>query len=90
MDCHFFVDIGLISFLIITGSSNVSWKDAIVSTIEEAAKTLDNLSNIKILNQYANIKNNKIHEYLVDLELTFFIDKSKNDKENKLATEDNM
>ena len=73
----------------VTGYSNQSWKDAIVSTIEEAAKTLDNLSNIKILNQYANIKNNKIHEYLVDLELTFFIDKSKNDKENKLATEDN-
>ena len=61
----------------VTGYSNVSWKDAIVSTIDEAAKTLDNLSNIKILNQYGNIKNNKIHEYLVDLELSFYIDDNK-------------
>ena len=62
----------------ITGYSTISWKDAIVTTIEEAAKTLDNLSNIKILDQYANIKNNKIHEYLVDLELSFFINPDKN------------
>lgn len=72
----------------VTGYSNISWKDAIVSTIDEAAKTLDNLSNIKILNQYGNIKNNKIHEYLVDLELSFFIDdnKQKSPEENQ----DNM
>lgn len=71
----------------VTGYSNISWKDAIVSTIEEAAKTLDNLSNIKILDQYANIKNNKIHEYLVDLELSFFIE---NKQEPVPENQDNM
>lgn len=71
----------------ITGYSTISWKDAIVTTIEEAAKTLDNLSNIKILDQYANIKNNKIHEYLVDLELSFFINP---DKTVQNENQDNM
>ena len=28
----------------ITGYSNISWKDAIIKSIEEASKTLDNLS----------------------------------------------
>lgn len=71
----------------VTGYSNVSWKDAIVGTIDEAAKTLDNLSNIKILDQYAKIKNNKIQEYFVDLELSFFIDKETSSSSNN---QDNM
>lgn len=60
--------------LIITGSSEISWKDAIVKTIEEASKTIDYLSSVKVLEQRAKINGNKISEYFVDLDLTFFID----------------
>ena len=60
--------------LIITGSSTLSWKDAIVKTIEEASKTIDYLSSVKVLEQRAKINGNKISEYFVDLDLTFFID----------------
>ena len=35
--------------LIITGSSKISWKDAIVKAVEEASQTLDYISSIKIL-----------------------------------------
>ena len=41
--------------LTITGNSTVSWKDAIVKAIEEASKTIDYLSSIRILDQYAKI-----------------------------------
>ena len=60
--------------LIITGSSEISWKDAIVKTIEEASKTIDYLSSVKVLEQRAKINGNKISEYFVDLDVTFFID----------------
>ena len=60
--------------LIITGSSETSWKDAIVKTIEEASKTIDYLSSVKVLEQRAKINGNKISEYFVDLDLTFLID----------------
>ena len=60
--------------LIITGSSETSWKDAIVKTIEEASKTIDYLSGVKVLEKRAKINGNKISEYFVDLDLTFFID----------------
>ena len=60
--------------LIITGSSETSWKDAIVKAIEEASKTVDYLSSVKVLEQRAKINGNKISEYFVDLDLTFFID----------------
>ena len=65
--------------LIITGSSTLSWKDAIVKTIEEASKSIDYLSTVKILEQRAKIDGNKISEYFVDLDLTFLIDLNRKD-----------
>lgn len=60
--------------LILTGNSNVSWKDAIVKTIKEASKSIDYLSEVKILEQRATIDGDKISEYFVDLDLSFTID----------------
>ena len=60
--------------LLITGSSQVSWKDAIVKSIAEASKSVDYLKTVKILNQRANIDGNKISEYFVDLDLSFTVD----------------
>lgn len=61
----------------VTGSSIVSWKDAIIQTIAEASKTLDYLTEVKILDQRAKINGKKISEYLVDLDLTFTIDRDR-------------
>lgn len=58
----------------VTGFSNISWKDAIVKTIDEASKTLSNLSNITVLEQRATISGNTITEYMVDLDIAFKIE----------------
>ena len=63
--------------LIITGTSTVSWKDAINNAIEEASKTIDYLSNVKILEQRAKISGKKIEEYYVDLDLSFTLDRNR-------------
>ncbi len=60
--------------LIITGYSTVSWKDAIVKAIAETSKTIDYLSEVKILEQRANIDGDKISEYFVDLDISFVVD----------------
>ena len=60
--------------LLITGTSDVSWKDAIVKTISETSKSIDYLSEVKILGQKAKIDGNKISEYLVDLDISFLVD----------------
>ena len=60
--------------LIITGTSNISWKDATLKAIKEVSKTIDYISDIKILEQSANIINNQISEYFVDIDLTFTVD----------------
>ena len=63
----------------LTGSSAISWKDAITQTILETSKTIDYLSEVKILEQTAKINGSKIIEYYVVLDLTFVID---NDRRN--------
>jgi flavin-binding protein dodecin len=69
-----FVFMDIEKHLIITGTSNVSWKDAIVKTIAEASKTIDYISSVKILEQRASIDGDKISEYFVDLDLGFILD----------------
>lgn len=64
----------------ITGTSKISWKDAIVKAIEEASETIDYISSIKIIEQRANININKISEYFVDLDLSFMIDHQRNER----------
>ncbi len=60
--------------LLLTGSSEVSWKDAIVKTIEEASKSIDYISSIKVVEQRAEIDGNRIEKYYVDLDLGFTLD----------------
>ena len=63
--------------IIITGISNISWKDATLKAINEVSKTIDLISDVKILEQRANINNNLITEYFVDLDLSFLIDENR-------------
>ena len=68
---------GIEKHLIITGTSTVSWKDAVVQAVAEASKTIDFLSSVKILEQRANIEGKKLTQYFVDLDLTFVIDRDR-------------
>ena len=63
--------------LLITGTSNVSWKDAIVQAVAEASKTIDYLTDVKILEQRATISGKKLTEYFVDLDLCFNVDRER-------------
>ena len=63
--------------LIITGTSTVSWKDAITKTIQEASKTIDYISSVTVLEQKAKIDGNKIIEYYSTIDLTFNIDEKR-------------
>ena len=63
----------------LTGMSTVSWKDAIVQTIGEVSKTIDYITSIKILEQTAKINGKKIIEYYVTLDLSFTVDRERED-----------
>lgn len=61
----------------VSGTSTVSWKDAIVQTVNEASKTIDYLTSVTVLDQKAKIDGKKITEYYVDLDLSFVIDRDR-------------
>lgn len=58
----------------ITGSSTISWKDAIVKTIQQVSETTNYLTSVKILDQRAKITVDKISEYFVDLDISYMVD----------------
>ena len=64
---------GIEKHIKITGTSNISWKDAIVKAVEEVSKTINYLTSVIILDQRAKITLNKITEYYVDLDIGFMI-----------------
>lgn len=61
----------------LTGTSDISWKDAIVKTIEKASKSIDYISSVTVIEQKAKIDGNKIIEYYCTLDLSFSIDESR-------------
>lgn len=63
--------------LMITGVSNISWKDAIVSAIAEASKTISYLSSVRIIEQRAKIDQDKLIQYYVDIDLSFIVDRDR-------------
>lgn len=63
----------------VTGMSTVSWKDAIVQTIAETAKTIDYISTVKILEQTAKVNGKKIVEYYATLDISFVVDRERED-----------
>ena len=63
----------------ITGMSTVSWKDAIVQTIGEVSKTIDYITTVKVLEQTAKVSGKKIVEYYVTLDLSFTVDRERED-----------
>ena len=68
---------GIEKHLRVTGTSTISWKDAVVQTVAEASKTIDYLSNVTVLEQRAKIDGKTLVEYYVELDLAFMIDRDR-------------
>ena len=68
---------GIEKHLSITGTSSVSWKDAVVQAVAEASKTIDYLTSVRVIDQRAKIDGKKLIQYYVDLDLAFVIDRDK-------------
>ena len=68
---------GIEKHLSITGTSSVSWKDAVVQAVAEASKTIDYLTSVRIIDQRAKIDGKKLIQYYVDIDLAFVIDRDR-------------
>lgn len=65
---------GIEKHITITGTSTISWKDAIVKTVQEFAETTNYLTSVRIIDQRAKITVDKLSEYFVDLDISYMVD----------------
>lgn len=55
----------------VLSNSNTSWEDATAKAVEEASKTLKNISSVYVQDMSATVKDGKVDEYRVNLKITF-------------------
>ncbi|QSZ28375.1 dodecin domain-containing protein [Aceticella autotrophica] len=65
----------VVKILNVVGDSTKSWDDAVQSAIEEASKTVDNISGVEVMNQTANVRDGKIVEYKANVQIAFKVDR---------------
>ncbi|MGB9809390.1 MAG: dodecin family protein [Caldanaerobacter sp.] len=64
----------VVKVLNVVGDSTISWEDAIHKAVEEASKSVPNISGIEVVNQTANVKNGKIVEYKANIQIAYRAD----------------
>ena len=58
----------------VLSSSTVSWEDATKLAVAEAAKSLKNIRSVYVKEQSAQVKNNEVVEFRVNLKINFEIE----------------
>ena len=58
----------------VLSSSEKSWEDATKKAVTHAAKSLKNIRSVYVKDQSASIKNNEVHEFRVNVKITFEIE----------------
>ena len=67
----------------VLSSSTVSWEDATKLAVAEAAKSLKNIRSVYVKEQSAQVKNNEVVEFRVNLKITFEIEQLQKNKKTK-------
>lgn len=64
----------VIKVLELMSSSTRSWEDAAQSAITEASKTIKNIRSVYVKDHSAIVKNGKIAEYRINVNLSFEVE----------------
>lgn len=55
----------------LVGDSVISWQDAIENAVNEASKTVENITGVEIINTTGTVKDGKIVEYKANVNVAF-------------------
>ena len=58
----------------VLSSSEKSWEDATKKAVAHAGKSLKNIRSVYVKEQSASIKDNQVHEFRVNVKITFEIE----------------
>lgn len=58
----------------LVGQSSESWEDAVAQAVQEASKTVRNITGVEVLNWTGDIDNGRIAEYKADVQIAFTVE----------------
>ena len=64
----------IVKVIEVIGSSERSFDDAVQNALNEASKSVKNISSIYVKHMNANVENNKIVSYGVNAKISFTVD----------------
>ena len=65
----------VIKIIELMATSEKSWEDATKHALEEASKTVRNITGIDVLGCKAEVKNNQITNYKVNVKIAFTVER---------------
>jgi flavin-binding protein dodecin len=66
----------IVKIVELMGVSETSFDDAVKQAVEEAAKTIRNITGIEVIKMTAEVEGSEVFEYHVTVRLAFLIDRS--------------
>lgn len=64
----------VVKVLELVGESPNSWQDAVESAVQEASRTVENITGVEIYNLTGNVENGQIIEYKANVKVAFAVD----------------
>ncbi len=64
----------VVKVLELVGESTNNWEDAVRSAVQEAARTVRNITGVEVCNMTANVQNGQIVEYKANVKVAFAVD----------------
>lgn len=64
----------VIKVLELVGESKKDWQDAVQQAVQEASKTVRNITGVEVYNMTANVDNGRITEYKANVKVAFAVD----------------
>lgn len=58
----------------LVGNSNKSWEDAVEQAVNEANKTVRNITGVEVMNSTGVVHDGKIVEYRANVNIAFLVD----------------
>jgi flavin-binding protein dodecin len=67
----------VVKVLELVGSSPSSFQEAVQNAVTEAARTVDNITGVEVVNWTAQVRGQQVSEYRANVKVAFVVDNSK-------------
>lgn len=64
----------VVKIIELLGESQQGWEDAVSKAVDEASKTVRNITGVEVLNLTADVKEGRLTDYKANVQVAFAVD----------------